>query len=157
MVTQEKFIEVVKEIRLAYNTPTFLDDLDKIMSWYKHFKDCNEWSFVNAVDKTLQECYRLPVIADIYNRYDAIEKDRKHNVAEFKYFWRCFVSDYPGGNDYENDWDSQVVFKKLTVDKVGGDYAKGLELAKRYRDEMNRFVNGKDKLPSFPEYLKGLE
>ena len=50
-----------------------------------------------------------------------------------------------------------MVFKKLTVDKVGGDYAKGLELAKKYSDEMNRFVTGKTKLPPFTEYLKGLE
>ena len=157
MVSKEVFMDCIEKMQVAYNNFDFLATPRHLDVWYKSFKDCNEWSFVNAVDKTLQECYRLPVIADIYNRYDAIEKDRKHNVAEFKYFWRCFVSDYPGGNDYENDWDSQVVFKKLTVDKVGGDYAKGLELAKKYRDEMNRFVTGKSKLPPFTEYLKGLE
>ena len=157
MVSKETFMSAVIKIRKAYNNNGFLMEDDALNVWYEAFKECNEWSFNQALTQTFKECYRLPVVADIYSRYNEIEKVRRQYVGYVVSEWGNMCGYYPGGSQYEKDWDAQVLFKKLTVDKFNGDYKQGYSLAKQIAERTKQYVDSHDKCIPFMDYLKKME
>lgn len=158
MVDEGLFAISVSRIRKAYSKPDFLSDKDAFGVWYEMFKDCNEWSFKQAVNQTIAECKYLPVLAEIHTRYTECEKKRRHDRANFISAWHTFCNFYADeGYMYQEDKDCQKKIMELTTDKVGGDYEKGMEMLWKYQKEMRKFVDTTKDLPNFKEYLMKLE
>lgn len=160
MITREVFMKAVKEIRVAYNNENFLKSNDAMVIWYGKFKDCNEWSFVKAVNKCIGECRRLPVVADIMNPYNEIENKRRKDRYEFINQWHTICDYFPNGKDYYEEKDCTDKIKRMTLDKVNGDYYEAHLLGQKiermvsdYAKNHNAYENGLD----FKKYFMGLE
>lgn len=160
MVSRELFVQAVQKIRNAYDRPDFLSNPEYLSDWYEMFKDCNEWSFKQAINQTRTECKYLPVLAEIHTRYTEWENKRRHDRANFISAWHTFCNFYADeGYMYQEDKDCQKKIMELTTDKVGGDYEKGMEMLWKYQKEMRKFVDTtkEEDLPNFKEYLMKLE
>jgi hypothetical protein len=157
MVSRELFTKTVQKLRNTYNRQDFLTELDALNDWYEHFKDCSEWSFKKAVNKTINECYKLPVVAELYTRYKECESYRLQQRNYFATGWGDFCYDHPNGYKYKDDCECQRRIMELTTNKCDGDYEEGLKLLEKYRAEMKQYLQKTDNPPDFKDYLMGLE
>lgn len=159
MIDKNTFMNAVKNIRVCFNDNDFLKDNERFMIWYKHIKDCNAWSFEKAVDKCVTENRRTPVLADIMVPYNEIETQRKKDRDEFVRLWERICDLFPEARKYYKDKECTDKIKRMTLDKVGGDYKAAFSLGENvlqtvmaYAKEHDPYYNNMD----FKEYFMGV-
>lgn len=152
-MTEQQFIKIAKDLKLAYKQDSFLSDKDTLDLWFRFLHGIDAMVVQEAVDEYIAASKYPPTIADIRNSCEIIIDRSSGYRMQMREIFDFAKGVYPSSKINKQ---TMAYWNKLTADK---NWSMRVEKAQKLSSEIATYVrdaeiNGQiNEIPSFTEYL----